>query len=566
MADDAEMIAQFAENFRKLEIKLASTEAERSEEQRKVHRLEQQLAAAHAELERKDGELKHKSRELEDAHSLKDRLFAQNVTIEHLKGRIESLKKAAADRESEHAVQIGQLQTHMHDLSSRLEFAKDSMTLAAVKQQHAETEERCALLASQAIDEKERAAQERSMVAVVVRDVQGRNMELETRCRGLETDLVTLRQAARKSLELQREDAAEKERALVDLAAALNQSAELKKRVSEAEAGFIAREGDLRAQLAARQREFEAERDNIVAQVTAANGRVAELDGLRANDAERLRVLQRQVASAADSVRAEITSELDGVRRSLLASKDEADRSRYRCQQLEQQLDATRRQLRDSDSRLASEQERGNALQIRAETAAGTEAWLGAERDRLADLVHRGEARIDELSKALHAAEAGRLEAQKLKVQLQFSQEETREALEDAQRSSNHLRRAQEAFEARVVAVRREAKEQQKAMNSVLKRQEKEKKRLLLAILEREQEEAATATMTTLRHSAVVPATSDGIATGGGRYHHHHHHQQHHVSSAKINPLTQIRAQQARVQRYQNTMDSLLNGGSPDQS
>lgn len=150
MSDKDQVIAEFVKNFRNMEIKLSSVESEKQEEQRKVNRLEHAYAALRSETERKDNELKQKTRELEEAHTLKDRLFASNVTIEHLKGRIESLKKAANDREQEHATQMEQIQTHMKDLTSRLEFAKDSATVASLKSQHAETEERCAMLAAQA--------------------------------------------------------------------------------------------------------------------------------------------------------------------------------------------------------------------------------------------------------------------------------------------------------------------------------------------------------------------------------------------------------------------------------
>lgn len=571
MSDKDQVIAEFVKNFRNMEIKLASVEAEKQEEQRKVNRLEHAFGALRSELERKDAELKQKTRELEEAHTLKDRLFASNVTIEHLKGRIESLKKAANDREQEHTTQMEQIQTHMKDLTSRLEFAKDSATVSALKSQHAETEERCAMLAAQAIDEKERAAQERSMVSVVVRDVQARNTELETRCRSLESDLANLRQAARKSLDLQREVGSDRDRMVHELQTAHGQIAELKRKLNETEAHFTSKEADLRSQLNNKIRDFEAERDNLVLQVTNANGRVAELDSLRAGDAERLRTLQRQITNAGDSIRSELSGEVDSVRRALLAAQDESQRAKWRVAQLEQQLESTRRSLRDAETKLASESERNASLQTRVESSAGTEAWLTAERDRLADLCHRTETRVEELSKALHHAEETRVEAQRLRVQLQFAQLETKEAREDADRVASNSRKAQEAFQARISVMKRESKEEKKALLSTLKKQEKDKKRLLLAILEREQEEASTATMATLRQSATVPATMEGVVfqnsntrrsqspsyvTGGGSG----GNTAFFYNTSKADPVSILKQGQAAVTTYQSRIDDLLGG------
>jgi chromosome segregation ATPase len=520
--------------------------------------------------------LKQKARELEESLSLKDRLFAANVTIEHLKGRIESLRKAANDREQEFAVQMDQYQTHMKDLTSRLEFSKDSATVSALKSQHAETEERCAMLAAQAIDEKERAAQERSMVAVVVRDVQARNTELETRCRGLESDLANLRQAARKSLELQREVGADRDRLANELQTALNQIAEIKKRANESEANFISREGELRSIINNKARDHEAERDCLISQITAANNRVAELDSLRASDAERLRTLQRQVTSATDSVRTELSSEVDAVRRSLLASQDECQRAKWRLAQLEQQLETTRRTLRDAESKLAAETERNSSLQTKVESAAGTEAWLTAEKDRLSDLCHRTELRVEELSKALNQAEETRLEAQRLRVQLQYAQMETKEAREESDRAATNARRAQEAFTARLKVMQREQKEEKKVFVSALKKQKKDKEKLLLAILEREQEEASTATMTTLRQSATVPATTDGVVFGGAvstsRSPNNNNSRRtggfltttvspnFFYNTSKADPVAILKQGQSAVSDYQARIDALLGG------
>ena len=209
---------------------------------------------------------------------------------------------------------------------------------------------------------------------------------------------------------------------------------------------------------------------------------------------------------------------------------------------------------------------------MRADTAAGTEAWLTAERDRLAELCRKTEARVDELSRALHQADDTRMEVQRLRVQLEFSQAEAREAIEDSSRCAAAANHAQVVFDARARAMRREAKEMKNAMVSTLRRQEKDKKRLLLAILDREQEEAAAATMTTLRQSATVPATTAGVAfggaaatsrraasaagtgaaaapspsSGGAMY------------SARSDPISLLRQQQAAVMSFQGHLDDLI--------
>lgn len=486
MSND-DVCAEFARNFASLQIKYEELKAFHAESQQRCKTLTQKIEALTkdvADREQTIGELRHEKSELL-LH--RDRAAKATVAVEHLRGRLETQAKNFEDRELEHKHELAQLRAQLNDALTRVAHSSDHAAVAAVATQRVEIEERCAVVSSQLIEEKERAAQSQMAAVATVRDLSARNIELEQRMRALETELTSVRTRAQRASDTATEATLQRERVLLEKNAADAKAAMLARDVAQAHARLDERERAMELRVGEDRAAHERERDELQRLLADANGRVSELVAMRAQDSDRFAALQRAATAKLEAARAELEADLEAAAKAQHTAVEEAQRLKGRVHQERLEADEARAKLRHAEARVAALTNTLGATQAKLEATAQNEAWLVNERDRQASVAEQSQKRAEELAASLHKLQQRCDEGERLAMHLAEAQRDVEEGNEARERDQAAMRRVEQAYQAKLEAAKQDMKALKRRYTQALLKEERQKKLLLKALLEKEQ-------------------------------------------------------------------------------
>jgi chromosome segregation ATPase len=539
MADGGDVCAEFAKNFATLQVKFEEMKVRYGDSQQRVRELQHRVENLTREVESRDEIIAGLKAERAELMVYRDRSTKATVAVEHMRGRLESQHKAAEDRELEHRHEIEQLRAQLNDALTRIARNGDHTAIMAVSTQKVEIEERCALVSSQLIMEKERAAQTQMAAIATVRDLASRNLELEQRLRALDSEVSMLRSKAQRATDQATEASLERERCAAENGSLHTKVNALQRDLASAHADRDDRERVLMNRLAEEKAEAERSRDEVLRQLADANQRISDLVTQRALDADRIAANQRAALAKLEAARNELEQDLEVATNARHQSIEENQRLKGRISQERAEGEELRAQLRSSESRVHALQQTVNSLQSRLEAAAQTEAWLATERDRVAAIADRNQKRCEELVAAQGAVEARLLDAERVALQLDDAKREIADMAAARERDASAVRQLEAQYAHKVDAVKAEAKALKRRYTQVLQKEERQKKVLLQALLEKEQASVMSPLMTTSPHAFSAAAARSG------------------ASGAPVDTIALLREQSERARRFREEISHL---------
>ncbi|KAH9598286.1 hypothetical protein LSM04_009748 [Trypanosoma melophagium] len=489
MTSHAELLAacaEFQENFASLNGKYNVVVQELQSEKEANERLRKQLESMRGSEEKLHETMRELKKELEEANTYKERYLASNVTVEHLKGRLENARRAVADKMLEQEQQLEQLREQNRDLLQRVGVCEDAGLTQRLRRQVSDLEARCAEMGGQLLEERERGGQQLLVAHTALREQQARLVELEQRGRALEAEIANMRSVVRRSAELQNDAAVARERAALEtrraaaqLAAAESQRRDVESQRTQMAEAHAAETAELRAaatraaaEATSRQRALTADLDRLAAELRDTRAQLAEAER-QANERVAATRAAERVATAA--LQAQLTD-----------ARAEAQAQAAQLQIAQQQLQAAQREAQVQREVAQREAAAGEQLRAKLDTNAQQQAWIVAQREHETAQLAAARRQVEQLQSAQREHEAAHDAAERLRLQLRFCEEELQEARRLADTADERVRDVEEAAERRLRAHRQELKEVKKQARADRSKADSVRRRLVQALLERD--------------------------------------------------------------------------------
>ncbi|EKF28429.1 hypothetical protein MOQ_007819 [Trypanosoma cruzi marinkellei] len=228
------------------------------------------------------------------------------------------------------------------------------------------------------------------------------------------------------------------------------------------------------------------EKSQLLERVSQLSAAVDDAVASRNAEQERYAVLQRSIHERVEVVRAETRLEVTALQRSLSDARAEGQQLSWRIEQTKMELEESRRAVQQREAKLETNAAELRQLQTRLDAVTQREAWLSAERDhQLAQLAAARE-QAQQLASSQRAHEESNLAGERLRIQLQFLEEELQGARRLAEASESRVRDIEEAAERRLRALRSELKSVKKNARAERTKADAVRRRLVQALLERE--------------------------------------------------------------------------------
>nr|CCC95529.1 unnamed protein product [Trypanosoma congolense IL3000] len=478
--------AEFRENFAALSEKYTSVTRELQSEREKNERLLKQLDAAKNSEEKVNTAMRELKRDLDEALTYKDRYVAATVSMEHLKGRLEHARHAVADNLLEQEQQMDQLRAQIKDLQQRLSVSADTSVVQQLKRQVTELEERCALQNGQLLEERERFSQQLLTAHTALREQQGRQLEVEQRCRSAETELLQMRSVVRRSADLQNDAAVAREKSASDAKKAALQTEALAAELRDTQTRLNEATVRHAEELEAVRSEDAEEKARLLERVSQLSAAVDEAAVQRVQQQEKYAALQRTFNQRLETARSDSREEVAAVQKLLVDARTELQHQEWRLEQARTELEECKRSLHQKEAKLESCVADCRQLKTQMETLTQREAWLVAEREHLSQLLTAARRQVQDLTATGHSQEEAALEAERLRIQLHFREEELHEARRLVDVSEAHVKDLEEAANRRVRLVQREMKRMKKQAKAESSKADIVRRRLVQALLERD--------------------------------------------------------------------------------
>ncbi|CBH17952.1 hypothetical protein, conserved [Trypanosoma brucei gambiense DAL972] len=479
---------EFRENFAALSEKYAGVTHELQSERERSERLVKQLEAAKNNEDRLNSGMRELKKELEEALAYKDRYLAATVSVEHLKGRLENARHAVADNLLEQEQQMDQLRAQIKDLQQRLNVSADVTVVQQLKRQVSELEERCAVQNGQLLEERERFSQQLLTAHNALREQQGRQLEVEQRCRSMEAELLQMRSLVRRSSDLQNDAAVSREKCVSDARKAALQVETLTAELRDAQIRLCEAESRHAEELEALRIEDAEEKARLLERVSQLSAAADEAAAQRVQEQEKYSALQRSVHQQLETVRADAREEVAAVQKLLADSRSEQQQQGWRVEQTRAELEESKRLLRQREAKLESYAAECKQLRTQMEALTQREEWLTAERDHLSQHLAAARKQVQDLVASHKGQEESGLEVERLRIQLRFREEELQEARRLVEVSETHVKDLEDAADRRVRLVRQELKRIKKQAKVESSQAETVRRRLVHALLERDME------------------------------------------------------------------------------
>ncbi|KAH8608147.1 hypothetical protein ERJ75_001370000 [Trypanosoma vivax] len=515
MSSYGELLAacnEFRENFTTLNGKYTTLVQELQTERERTDRLTRQLEAAHGNEEKANGTIRELRKELDEARSYKDLYLAATVSVEHLKGRLENARHAVADNILEQEQQVEQLRTQIKDLKQRLNVSADAAATQQLKRQVLELEERCALQNSQLMEERERFSQQLLTAHTALREQQARQLEVEQRCRSLEAEVAQMRSVVRRSADLQNDAAVSREKSASDARKAALQVESLKTELHDAEARLNEVESSHAEALEALRAEADEEKAQLLERVSQLSASLDDAVAARIAEQEKYAVLQRSIHQRVEAARSDARVEVINVQKLLADTRLELQQYAWRMDQVQAELDEKKRLLQQREGKIESSAAEFKQLRLQLDAANQREAWLSAERDNISQHLDAARKQVQDLTAAQCSLEESGLEAERLRIQVQFLEDELREARRLVDVYEGKLKDSEAEAERRARALRQEVRSVKKLMKAENAKSEIVRRRLVQALLDRETEAWRHGRCETAPHG---PPSSHSVNRGG---------------------------------------------------
>lgn len=477
---------EFQRNFKNLSVQYDALVQELDHEKTTKAKLHTSIADLQKELERGAAEQRQLKGELEEALAFKEKYRAASITVEHLKGRLETARRGVADAVVEHDSVTAQLRAQIQDLLSRVENTNDEQQMTQLRQQCREMEERCALVNGQLLQERERHAQQDITMQSTVRELLGKNSELEQRYRQIEGELSQMRSAVRRSLDLQNDAAAQRERAMAEAATATAQAAASRRALQESQDALSALQSKHDETIQALKHAFDEERSALLSRIALATTERNDAVAARELEEERRVALERQMSKKVSLVRQEMMAEAEAIQRQRAEERSEwlhVESKLRAAQQVE--LDQRQRiaKLEQRETQLTNDM---HQLRAQAERAVQQEAWIHAEKERALVELQACTTRVEDLANTLKKQDQVIAENDRLRLALQFKDAEVVDAKHTAEQAVLALRTTEDNADRRSMILMKELKNVKRQWQNDVIRFDAMRKKLTASLIAKE--------------------------------------------------------------------------------
>jgi chromosome segregation ATPase len=477
---------EFQQNFSTLSIRYNNLQQEVEAERVSKLNQQRQLEAAERQCDKAMAGMRELKSELQEAVEYREKYRAAAVTIEHMKGRLETARRSVGDSVVEHDQMTEQLRGQIQDLVQRIEVSTDAKQMSELRCQVRELEERAAILSGQVIEERERHSQQQLSSNSALRELHARNVELEQRYRSMESEVTQMRSAVRRSMDLQNDAAMQREKALLDVRSAQSDATAAQRQVQEIADRLAHLQAKHEKDIEELRAAFDEERVTLAGRLSSAVSERNDAVAARELEEERHSALQRSVQKKISAARETIGEEIDAVHKRLGEERDEKLRIQARLRLLEQQASESQRSLDAAESRVIQLEQEKTQLRAQAERAVQQEAWFQVEKDHALAQLQAQRTRVEELSTFAKQVETLTLENDKLKLSLQYKDADVADARRDAEHVALQLRATEETCDKRCMALHKQSKQLKKQLSQEILRSEAQRKKMMSAILAKE--------------------------------------------------------------------------------
>ncbi|KAH8614721.1 hypothetical protein ERJ75_000660200 [Trypanosoma vivax] len=180
--------------------------------------------------------------------------------------------------------------------------------------------------------------------------------------------------------------------------------------------------------------------------------------------------------------------------------------------QVQAELDEKKRLLQQREGKIESSAAEFKQLRLQLDAENQREAWLSAECDNISQDLDTARKQVQDLTAAQCSLEESGLEAERLRIQVQFLEDELREARRFVDVYEGKLKDSEAEAERRTRAIRQEVRSVKKLMKAENAKSEIVCRRLVQALLDRETEAWRHGRCETAPHG---PPSSHSVNRGG---------------------------------------------------
>jgi len=545
------VLSQMQQNFDELEGQYNGLKSKLAHEQEKTQSKTKELQLGQQHIVRLESELKGVRRELEDASVFKEKYQHALMSIEQLKGRIETSRKDVADLVAAHQLEVEQLRSQCRDAMRRMEAPAEHDRHVALRSQAQEMEERCAIVNGKRIEERERGEFALVSAHTALRDAQAKNIHLEEQMRSLDNDVHQMKMAMRRSMQMHTEAVLAKEKAELN-----SERYEVEAQQSKQALQFIQerlRQAEVTSQSSiddARSR-FEDEKQQLLIRITQLSARVDEnaLQQNRSTElaATQLKQHQRKLALQHEEHKAH----LDQLERDLSDERDRHRKSKARLQQQEAASEALNHEHQQLQQKLMQSEQSRQQLLKQMDALAQKEAWAVGESQRLMHVAATADAKSMELHKLQTAHEDLARTVERLNVEKRYLEVEIADAKRETQDAILRVHQVESEMQQKSQQMYRQLQTSRKHYREVIAQNEAARKKLISSLVAKQ----------TIQTTKVTTSSASG----------HHHSSQDFADLAAANnqqgqpggandandPLEQLRQQTVAAQRLREQVKSL---------
>lgn len=459
MIDLESVCSEFAKNFSALSLRYETQRQELCTAVERQDKTQKELESAMEEIHRLENVKKDLEKEVTECQTFKERYYSSVVALEHLKGRVESSRKALGEKEAEHQQELEQLRNQKQDLLRRIESNEPAVQLLSVKSQRGELEEHCAVLNGKLLEERERANQQVMTSNAALRDLQAHCLELEQRCRHLEAEITSQRNASRRYQEVRFELQEQNEKLQQESTRSLLSIGFLQQEITALRGQFSKFEADFATQLEDHSSKATSEKNALLVRVSTLSSTVQELTLEKESLMEKLTRVTHTQHQKVLAARTDISSELESNQKLITELKDENQRLRQRVRTLERESAECGSTLLEKDKRISGLEEAKRVLTSQLDVAQHQNGWAVAERDRFASQLQTMEQIMKEKDELSARYEQLTGEFDKLQIRLGVSEAQASAATKRSENAVRHAQKIEEKFIQRISKLKKELRE-----------------------------------------------------------------------------------------------------------
>ncbi|KAH8610300.1 hypothetical protein ERJ75_001116200 [Trypanosoma vivax] len=313
-----------------------------------------------------------------------------------------------------------------------------------------------------------------------------------------------MRSVVRRSYDLQNDAAASREESASDAQKAATQVESIKTELHDAEARL--------SEVESSHVEADEEKAQLLERVSQLSASLDDAVAARIAEQEKYAVLQRSIRQRVEAAQSDSRVEAINVQKLLADTRLELQQYAWRMDQVQAELDEKKRLLQQREGKIESSAAEFKQLRLQLDAANRREAWLSAERDNISQHLDAARKQVQDLTAAQCSLEEKGPEAERLRIQVQFLEDELREARCLVDVYEGMLKDSEAEAERRARALRQEVRSVKKLMKAENAKSEIVRRRLVQALLDRETEAWRHGRCETAPHG---PPSSHSVNRGG---------------------------------------------------